>query len=262
VIWSRDAASHAGVKVLTWGFSSSPLVVNDMVIVALSGKLAAYDTVNGNSRWFGPDGGSSYSSPHLLTINGISQVILMSHAGAISVEPESGKKLWEYPWPIDSRILQPALLENGDLLLCSEMKDMRRIAVSKEGDGFKITECWTLFGINFFFNDLVIHKGYAYGFDGPSIVCIDLKDGKRMWKGDRYRGWLLLLEDQDLLLVLTEKGELALVQADPNKFTELSHFPAIKGKTWNHPILVGDILVVRNAQEMAAFRLSLMNKES
>ena len=257
VKWSRNAASDAGVKVLPWGFAGSPLVVNDVVIVALSGKLAAFDTINGNPRWFGPDGGSSYSSPQLLTINGVSQTLLMSDAGAISVEPEGGKKLWEYPWKTDGRILQPALINDGELLLSAENKCVRRIAVSQALNEWTMKDIWTNAQMKVNFNDFEIHKGYAYGFDGPSLACIDLSDGKRIWKGDRYRGFLLLLADQDLLLVLSEKGELALVPADPKKFTQLSKFPVISGKTWNHPVLVGNILVVRNAQEMAAFRLPL-----
>jgi hypothetical protein len=86
---------------------------------------------------------------------------------------------------------------------------------------------------------------------------MDLKDGERKWRGGRYGGQIILLADQDLLLVLTEKGEVALVEAVPEGYNELAKIPAIEGKTWNHPILVGDLLVVRNTEEMAAFRLSL-----
>ncbi len=97
-----------------------------------------------------------------------------------------------------------------------------------------------------------------YGFYGPSLACVDIENGERKWKGGRYgRGQFILLADQDLLLVLSKKGEPALVTADAEQFSELARFPAIEGKTWNHPVLVDDILLVRNAQEMAAFQLSL-----
>ena len=97
VVWSRSAASDT--KVPGWGFASSPLVVDDIVIVAVSGALVGYDRRTGDPRWFGPDGGDGYSSPHLLTIDGVAQIVLMSGTGATGVSPSDGALLWKYPWP-------------------------------------------------------------------------------------------------------------------------------------------------------------------
>ena len=265
VVWSRNAASDTGKKVPGWGFASSPLVVGDIVIVAASGQLAGYDISTGAPRWFGPAGGASYSSPHVLTIDGVVQVLLMSGRGATSVAPADGTLLWEYPWPSELPIVQPALASDGDVLMSvasgAEGEGMRRIAVAHGPGGWAIEERWRSVGLKPYFNDFVVHHGHAFGFDGSILACIDVKDGKRRWKGGRYgNGQLILLPDQDLLLVLSEEGELALVGAAADRFRELARFPAIEGKTWNHPALVGDVLLVRNGQEMAAFRLSLARR--
>jgi outer membrane protein assembly factor BamB len=258
VVWSRNAASDAEVKVLPWGFAGSPIVVGNRVIISLSGKFAGYKIESGELAWFGTDGGNSYSSPHLVTIAGIQQVLLMSKTGATSIEPESGRPLWDYEWVMQDRILQPAVIGEGDLLIAGETQAIRRIKVTNDQGKWSVKELWTSEQIKLNFNDFIIHKGFAYGFDGPSIACIDTKDGSRKWKGSPYRGFSVLLAEQDLILVLTEKGDLALVGATPDQFRELARIPAIKGKTWNHPVMVGNVVVVRNAQEMTAFRLSIL----
>ena len=135
---------------------------------------------------------------------------------------------------------------------------LRRLSVARGPDGWAIEERWTSKRLKPYYSEFFVHNGHAFGFDGSLLACIDLENGKRKWKGGRYGpGQLSLFADQDLLLVVSESGELALVAAVPDKFTELARFPALKGKTWNHPVLVGDRLLVRNGQEMIAYRLSL-----
>jgi outer membrane protein assembly factor BamB len=197
-----------------------------------------------------------------VTIDGVAQIVLMSAPGATSVAPADGKLLWKYSWPSDTRIMQPAVTADGDLLITSGDAmggvGMRRIAVARGPAGWTPEERWTSAGLKPGFNDSVVDNGYVFGFNGGILACIGVKDGARMWKGGRYgQGQLVLLLDQSVLLVLSEEGELALVKATPDQFTELAHFPALEGKTWNHPVVAGDILLVRNDREMAAFRLSL-----
>ena len=264
VVWSRNAATDTEVKVPTWGITGSPLVVDDVVIVAVSGTLAAYDLASGEARWVGPHHGGSYSSPQLMTVGGVAQVVLLSPPGAVSLAPADGALLWEHTWD-GGAIVQPALTADGGVLInaisMSGGVGIRRLAVARGAGGWTAEERWTSNGLKPYYSDFVVHQGHAYGFDGSILSCIDLENGNRSWKGGRYgNGQLLLLADQDLLLVLSEEGELALVAAKPDQYAELARVPAIDGKTWNHPAMVRDVLLVRNGQEMAAFRLSLANR--
>ncbi len=264
VVWSRNATSDTGAEIPFWGFASSPLVVDDFVIVHAD-SLVAYDAATGDKRWAGSAVGETYSSPHLLTLDGVPQILLLTLKGVISVAPADGALLWEHAWP-GIGVVQPAAIgdgADGDVLIStSNMAAMpigtRRLSVTLEGGGWTAEEIWTSKRLKPSFSSVVVHQGHAYGFDGNHLAAIDVEDGTRTWKGGRYgSGQVLLLPDQNLLLVVSERGELALVEAKPEIFTELARFRAIEGKTWSQPTLVGDVLVVRNGEEMAAFRLAL-----
>jgi len=259
LLWTRHAPDDTKAKLPGWAFAGSPLVVGDAVIVATSGRLAAYDVATGNPKWAETEGDAGYGSPQLMTIGGAPQVVFMNGDGAISVSPADGKLLWKHAWP-GAGMLQPAYVSHNSILITTG--DMgggagtRRLTIAKGADGWSAQEAWTSTGLKPYFNDIVVHNGFAYGFDGGIISCIDLQDGKRKWKGGHYgHGQLLLVADSDLLLIVTEEGELALVSATPGEFKEIARVPAIEGKTWNHPVLAGDVLLVRNGQEMVAFRL-------
>lgn len=258
VVWSRNAATDTGAELPGWGFSNSPFVIGDVVIAAVSTALVAYDVATGEPRWKSEPRGEGYSSPQLLTIDGVPQILQMTKHGATAVVPADGTTLWVHAWE-GYPIVQPAVIAGGDLLISTgDRAGVRRITVARGTDGWAAEERWTSNKLKPYFNDFVIHDGHAYGFDGGILACVDLADAARTWKGGRYgRGQLVLLADQAVLLVLSEQGEVALVAAIPDEFKEIAKFPAITGKTWNHPVLVGDVLLVRNDEEMAAFRLTL-----
>ena len=258
-VWSRNAATDAGIKIPIWGITASPLLVDDLVVVAASGALVAYDRATGDQRWMVKSTGGSYSSPHLVTIHGVPQILFMAGKGTTSVAPADGTVLWRTEWE-GVPIVQPAMTPDDDIIVTTADAmgglGIRRISVAQGPSGWTVQERWTSRGLKPYFNHFVVHEGHAYGFDGSILSSVDLATGERNWKGGRYgSGQMLLLPEQDMLLVVSEEGELALVSATPDKFTELSRFKAVEGKTWNHPVLVGDTLLVRNGEEMAAFRL-------
>jgi outer membrane protein assembly factor BamB len=259
VVWSRNAKVDTSAPLPGWGFAGSPLVVGDLLVVGVSGRLAGYDLATGNLRWTRTTAGGGYSSPHFVTIEGVPQILMPNGGGVTSVAPADGTVLWEQKGEGVS-ILQPVLLDDGEVLIAGgDMMGgtgIRRLAVSRKSGTWTVQERWASRGLKPYFSDFVVHKGHAYGFDGTILSCINLADGERKWKGGRYgAGQLVLLPDQDVLLVMAEEGELALVQAAPDKFTELARAPGIEGKTWNHPVVAGGVVLVRNGEEMAAFRL-------
>jgi outer membrane protein assembly factor BamB len=260
-VWTRDAAADTGAKLPGWGFSGSPITVDDLVVVAVSGALAAYDAATGRPRWTLAPQGDGYSSPQLVTLGGVRQLAFVHGEGISGVALADGAVLWANAWK-GYPIVQPAVTADGDLLFnVKEDLGLRRLSVARGASGWTATERWTTRGLKPYFNDFVVHEGHAYGFDGNILACIDLADGTRKWKGGRYgNGQIVLLADQDALLVIGEEGELALVRATPDRFDEMGRAPGLDGKTWNHPVVVGDRLLVRNGAEMAAFRLPVSGR--
>jgi outer membrane protein assembly factor BamB len=261
-VWTRNIADDTKRAVPYWGIASSPLIVDDLVIAASAGTLIAYDIATGDLKWKGPSYGSSYSSPHLVTLDGVEQVVLLGGPGAISVAPADGKVLWIHKWE-PGPMVQPAMTEDGDILVNNVTATggvaTRRLHVSRGADGWNLEERWTSTGLKPNFNDFVVHKGHAYGFDNNILAAINLETGQRVWKGGRYgNGQLVLLKDQDALLVTSEDGELAVVSATPDKYTEIAKIRIFESKTWNHPVIVRDVLLVRNGEEMAAFKLPVI----
>ena len=272
-LWSRNVLADTGAAVPQWGFAASPLVAKGVVVAfagAANGKtVVAYEEEKGDLAWtasVGPESEKaalSYCSPQLTTVDNVDQILLATDAGLSAFEPVHGKELWHHSWLVEglARIVQPALVGDDDVLLGTGMGNgTRRIHVGRNAGDWLAKELWTSRKIRPYFNDFVVLNDHLYGFDGNKLVCVSLEDGSETWHAGGYgNGQVLLLADQELLLILSEEGDVALVSARPERHQELCRFKAIDGKTWNHPVIAHGKLFVRNGEEIACFKLALLN---
>jgi outer membrane protein assembly factor BamB len=261
--WKRELLNDTPATIPTWGFASSPLVVNGSIVVfsgAGSGNsVVAYEAETGELQWSAGQGDHGYSSGHLADLAGVPQVLMVSNFGIQSFVPESGAVIWEHPWDLGSNahVVQPSVLEPDAVLIGTSFRTgTHKLRVSNHESHWDIDEDWTTRRFQPYFNDFVVHKEYCYGYDGNRLVCISTATGERVWSGPRLGGQVLLLPDMDHLLAVSESGRAALVAATPDEYREAGGFQALNGKTWNHPVIANGRLFLRNSDEAAGFELS------
>jgi outer membrane protein assembly factor BamB len=261
VIWRTNILQDAAASNLQWGMAASPLVVGDMVVVLPGGRngqsVVAYDRQTGKRIWAVLDDQQAYSSPVLATLGGVEQILVFSATRLMGLAPARGELLWEYPWKtqFDINASQPLVVGDTRVFLSSGYgTGAAVIELTADAGRFTVREIWRNIRMKNQFTSSVLHDGFLYGLDESILACVDAATGELKWKGGRY-GYGQVLLASGHLIVLTEQGELALVRATPERHEEIVRFPALDGKTWNHPAMAEGILLVRNASEMAAFDL-------
>ena len=248
-----------------WGMSGSPLVFDNLVVVnpgaqteQAAGTLAAYDRKTGKHLWSSGRAPAGYSSPMLTTLAGKRQVLLLDGAGLSGYDPaDKGKELWRFAWPVQEQInaAEPVLLGDDRVLISSGYDaGSAALQIKPEGDKWTVTEVWRSRRMRCKFSSPILYQGHLYGLDDGTLVCLDAQSGKRKWRGERYgHGQMLLTNGQ--LVITSEEGALALVEATPEQYRELTRMQAIDGRTWNLPALSNGLVLVRNHLEAACYDL-------
>jgi len=263
LIWGKNIVKDNGAELLGWGMSGSPLVFDDLVVVNAGGPnghgLVAYDRLTGERRWSGGDDKASYSSPQLNELHGLRQVLIFDAEGLAGHDTADGTQLWKFPWKTNVAVnaTQPYLADDSTILISNGYGvGSTLLQINRDDHNWSVKQLWKSNRLKAKFNDFVVKDGFVYGLDEGVLACLSLESGKRQWKGGRYGYGQILLVD-DVILVLSESGEVSLVEAQPERHKKLTQFQAIEGKTWNHPVLVRGRLFVRNAREAACYDISI-----
>ena len=258
-LWTHNFVEEFDSKIPTWGFSSSPLIEGDLVLVEAGGKdgksIVAFDRKSGDVVWTTHTDEVGYSSPIAIDFGGVRQIIFLTSKTLVSVAPEDGQIYWKYPWPEGINIATPIFIPDDKVFISASYdKGAVLLKMTADGNGIGIEEVWKSRVMKNHFNSSVLQGGYLYGFDNAILTCIEANTGEEQWRQRGFRKGSLLLAD-GYLIILGEAGKLALAEANPSKYNEKARFQLFDDKCWTVPTLAGGKLYIRNQKEMVCLDL-------
>jgi outer membrane protein assembly factor BamB len=262
VSWGKNILSDNQAENLQWAMAASPLIVDDKVIVLPGGSggksVVAYNKMTGAPVWKSQSDRQAYVSPMLVTLAGRRQILVVSSNRVFGLAPENGALLWSQTWDTDMgiNVSQPIIVDKNRFFISSGYrKGASLVEVTGAGNSFTARSVWENINMKNKFNSSVLNNGYVYGLDEGILTCLDVNTGERKWKGGRF-GYGQVILASGHLIVMSDAGELALVKAVPTEYSEVARFAALQGQTWNYPAIAGGRLFVRNANEMAAYKIT------
>lgn len=241
-IWGYKLTS----KMPTWGFSGSPLIVGDLVILNAHSEGIAFNKTTGKVVWKSDPGAGGYATPVPYTDGGKTNVVLFSFRTVMAISAESGKKLWEHPWRTKYNINagDPIIIDDGKKVFIS----------SGYGKGCSLLDTsgatpgtlWVNTNMKNKHTSSILYKGAIYGSDETTLTCLDLNTGEKKWTHKGLgRGSLTLADGK--LVILSDKGKLVIAEASPDGFKELASGEILRGKCWTGPVLAGGKIYARSA---------------
>ena len=270
VLWTHDTLFQHGAENVMWGKAGSPLIVDDRVVVSVGGEndasLVAYDIATGERAWAAGRRQSSYATPVLTELAGVRQIVSVNEDAVTAHRADDGQVLWEHEWlgssDTNATSSQPVPVGDDRVLLSKGYgggAELIRITADESGQLSSNTVWKNKSVMRTKMGNVVVRDGFVYGLNEGILQCIELDSGRSRWKKRRTpkfgHGQIMLVGD--VILALSEPGEVILIEASPKKYMELASMRALEGITWNNPALAGPFLLVRNAEQAACFELPL-----
>jgi outer membrane protein assembly factor BamB len=262
LVWSKKLTEEHSTGVPEWGFAGAPLVHDGLVIASVGGKdgrsLVAHEAATGKFVWGGGEQPPGYSSPTVMELAGVNQVVVFNGRAVAGHDFKDGRVLWEHPWKTSTPHCTMPLQISTNRVLASQGYGYgsELLEVARTNGAWRVERVWKSNRLKSKFANLILHRGFVYALDDGILACVDPATGERKWHGERYgHGQMLLVNN--VILLMAENGEVLLVEPSPDAERVVARFRALTTKTWNPPALAGEYLLVRNDQEAACFKVAL-----
>jgi outer membrane protein assembly factor BamB len=260
-VWEHDLLKEFQADNLRWGVSFSPLIDGDRIFTNPGGpngnSLAAFDKRDGKLLWKALDDLAGYSSPVISTAAGVRQVVFFTGKRLVSVSPADGKLYWSYGWETDFDCNIATPIVQGDYVFISSDYDKGCALLEVVKGPSSQLQAHRVYENNRMrnhFSSCVLYKDHLYGFDDAALVCMDFRTGKTLWKERGFQKGSLLVAGGHLI-ILGEKGRLALAAATPEQYQEQAAFNVSRRQCWTVPVLADGKLYVRDEQEIVCLDL-------
>jgi outer membrane protein assembly factor BamB len=260
-VWQRNLKKDFGAEGPDHGYSMSPLVEGKLLLVEVGGSnnrtIIAFNKQNGIVVWTAASENPGYSSPIAVTVHGIRQILFFTGTSLISLSPQ-GEVYWKYPWQTryDINVATPILVPPDKVFISSAYDTgaaLGEIKTNNQKPSFH--ELWKSKVMKNHFHSSVRNGDYIYGFDNAVLKCIRTHTGDEKWLHSGYgKGSMILAEGH--LIILGERGQLALVQADPSAYKEIAMMEVFQGVTWTPPALSNGRLYLRDTKELLCLNIS------
>jgi len=266
LLWRGDYSSRFGKGHPYWGAATSPLVDGDRVVVHFgmddSGALIALDAESGKEVWSHGNDGASYASPILVEIQGRRQIVELTMKGLASVDSESGRLLWEYPYPqigTDQNMVTP-LYHRGLVLQGGENRGIRGLEPRLDNGVWTVHERWHQKEVALNMSAAVVNGDLLYGFSHfglGRLFCLDTKTGEVLWQGPGRTGEnVAFLAIPGHVVALVNDGELKIMAANGDRFEKVASYRVSESPTWAHPVLLENGILVKDDQTLTLWSLA------
>jgi len=257
ILWKTNIVKDFEAELPMWGTCSTPLIVDDKLIVnpgAKDASLVALDYRTGKVVWKCPGESSAYSSFIVGTFGNVRQIVGYDSISVGGWDINTGKRLWKLIPPLEGDFNVPTPLNiDGKLLLTSENNGTRLYEFNDDGTiapepiavNMDLTpDCHTPVAFN----------GLVFGCAGGKLFCLDIDDGlKQRWSGqdDGFYDYLTIIAGNSRVLVTTIEGQLMLIEAVADEYTLNRKLVLFEdNEIWSHPALIGNRIYIRNDKEI------------
>ncbi len=247
VKWQVNVNKDLGFKLTTWSFSTSPLVMGDRLILNLGSAGVALDKITGKVIWENGKGVCGYATPVPCEIEGQKCVVLGAAEEIAGVRIEDGKVLWTYPFTNKHKAIAADPLVRGNEIFasCAYGRGCIKVRIS----GGKVSLVFDNKVMRNLMSCSVLWGDQIYGFDEYDLKCIDFADSQESWAHKGFGKGSLMMSADGRMIVMGEQGEMAIVQANPEKFELLARAQILpKGMCRTVPVLANGLIYARNAR--------------